>query len=142
VSEPRKVSAPTSRAEVLAQCAGLAGAELSYPFGDHTAVYKVGEKMFAMVSLEDTPGSATVKCDPDEAASLRGSHSTITPGYYMNKRHWITIGLGGEVPGELVADLIANSHGLVVDTLPLRLRPGGQERAARSLLIARDEATA
>jgi predicted DNA-binding protein (MmcQ/YjbR family) len=126
------VSTAVERAEVLEQCSGLAGAELSYPFGDQTAVYKVGTKMFAMVSLEDLPGSVTLKCDPDEAVSLRAAHSTITPGYYMNKRHWITVGLGGEVPGELIADLIASSHALVVGSLPARLRPTGQERAASS----------
>jgi predicted DNA-binding protein (MmcQ/YjbR family) len=126
------VSAPETRAEVLAQCARFPGAELSYPFGDDTAVHKVGGKMFAMASLADQPGTVTVKCDPDAAVSLRASHSAITPGYYMNRRHWITIALGGDVPGALVADLVADSYALVVDGLPARLRPREQDAAPRA----------
>jgi predicted DNA-binding protein (MmcQ/YjbR family) len=111
------------RQPVLRQCAGMAAATLSYPFGEDTAVFKVGDKMFALVSLDDDPVSVTLKCEPAEAAALRDAHEAITPGYYMNKRHWITVDLGGTLPAGLVTDLVANSYELVVSSLPRKLRP-------------------
>jgi predicted DNA-binding protein (MmcQ/YjbR family) len=69
------------RDAVKAHCEGPPGAELTFPFGEETAVYKVGGKMFALVSLDGEPGSVTLKCDPDEAISLREAHRAISPGY-------------------------------------------------------------
>ena len=46
----------------------------------------------------------------------------------MNKRHWITIELGGDAPDTLLTDLVAGSYELVVDGLPTRLRPQDRDR--------------
>jgi predicted DNA-binding protein (MmcQ/YjbR family) len=108
---------------VLQQCAGLAGVELCYPFGDDVAVFKVGGKMFAIVSLGRDAGAATLKCDPEEAAALRGSHDGITAGYHMSKRHWITVDLAAQLPTGLVRQLVEGSYELVVASLPAQLRP-------------------
>jgi hypothetical protein len=40
---------------ILAFCAGMAGANEEYPFGDEVAMFKVGGKMFALVMLEGEP---------------------------------------------------------------------------------------
>jgi len=117
------------REEVLTQCRLLDGIELSYPFDEGTAVFKVGGRMLALISLGDTPGRVTVKCDPDAAVALRGSYGAIQPGYHMNKRHWITITLGADVPDALVTDLVADSYSLVVSALPAHLRPADQKQA-------------
>lgn len=114
----------SSREAVLEQCGAFDEAELGYPFGEDTAVFKVGGKMFAMVALGDPAGSVTLKCDPMESEALRASHSAISPGYHTNKRHWVTVDLGGDRPSGLVADLVRNSYELVVAALPARLRPG------------------
>ncbi|AYJ51107.1 MmcQ/YjbR family DNA-binding protein [Rhodococcus sp. P1Y] len=95
-------------------CAALPGAELTHPFGNETSVYKVGGKMFAAIGTgEGGIDRITVKCDPERAEVLVGEHEHIVPGYHMNKRHWITIDLGGSVPLELVEDLVDDSHFLV-----------------------------
>ncbi|MFZ0171285.1 MAG: MmcQ/YjbR family DNA-binding protein [Acidimicrobiales bacterium] len=113
----------TKRDGVLEQCGAFAEAELTYPFGDDTAVFKVAGKMFALVSLGDAPAQATLKCDPEEATALRRTYDGVTPGYHMNKRHWVTVDLGAALPGELVADLVRGSYQLVVASLPARRRP-------------------
>ena len=110
------------RDAVLKKCGARPAAELDYPFGDDTAVFKVVGKMFALVSLGEPPGSVTLKADPEESEALRQAHAAITPGYYMNKRHWITVDLGG-VPPELVEELVLGSYELVVATLPGKHRP-------------------
>ncbi len=123
MSRSAKHVSDTTRDTVLAQCAALAGAELCYPFGDDTAVFKVGGKMLALVSLDDTAGRVTLKGDPEALAGLRDAYTAIGPGYYMNKRHWITVELDGDVPPTMLADLVTDSYDLVVAGLPARLRP-------------------
>lgn len=112
-----------TRNGVLAQCGDLPAAEIVYPFGDDTAVFKVVGKMFALVALGEEPGSVTLKCDPEESVALRQAHASITPGYYMNKQHWITVDLGPRLPDGLVPELVRGSYDLVVASLPRRKRP-------------------
>jgi predicted DNA-binding protein (MmcQ/YjbR family) len=112
-----------ARERLLAQCASLPAAELDHPFGPDTAVFKVAGKMFALVALGQPPGSATLKCEPDESEALRQAYESITPGYYMNKRHWVTVDLGADLPADVVPELVRGSYDLVVAALPARLRP-------------------
>jgi len=37
--------------------------------------------------------------------------------HYMNKRHWITVSLSGELPEEMIIDLASESYALVVSKL-------------------------
>ena len=105
------------RDQVIAACAARPGAVEDYPFGDEVAVFKVAGRMFALVPLGETPGSISLKCDPDLAVALRGRHAGITPGYHLSKRHWNTVTLDGSVPDEEVLELIEHSYDLVVARL-------------------------
>ena len=102
---------------VIAACSAKPGTVEDYPFGDQVAVFKVAGKMFALVPLGDTPGSISLKCDPEFATSLRNSYTGVTPGYHLNKRHWNTLTLDGSVPDEEVLELIDHSYDLVVARL-------------------------
>ena len=101
------------RATVHAHAARQLGAVREQPFGPDADVYKVGGKMFAIVSCGDAPGRLTVKVDPAIGEALRAEHAAITPGYHTNKRHWVTVELDGSVPDALVCELVEDSHGLV-----------------------------
>jgi predicted DNA-binding protein (MmcQ/YjbR family) len=101
------------RDAIQAICARQDGAELEHPFGPQAAVYKVAGKVFAVVGGDGSPSQLTLKCDPEHGEVLRGEHAAITPGYHMNKRHWITIALDGSVPQTLVRELIEDSFDLV-----------------------------
>lgn len=104
-------------------CEEQPGAELTFPFGDGAEVYKVAGKMFALIALGDSP-HLNVKVDPQDGIELREMHPTLEPGYHMNKRHWVTVRLADEqIPGDLIADLIEDSHALVVATLPKKDQP-------------------
>ncbi|MGH9172388.1 MAG: MmcQ/YjbR family DNA-binding protein [Acidimicrobiales bacterium] len=111
------------RESVLRQCGSLTEAELDYPFGDGAAVFKVVGKMFALVSLGDPPGSVTLKCDPEECVALCQAYPSVTPGYHMNKRHWVTVELAGSLPAALLPELVRGSYDLVVAALPAGRRP-------------------
>ncbi len=93
------------------------GAEGSYPFGPDALVFKVMDKMFALVSQNETTPKVTLKCIPADAEVLVSQYESVIPGYYMNKKHWITISLGGDLPDTILTELFAKSYALVVSKL-------------------------
>ena len=91
----------------------MPNALLDYPFGQNTAVYKINDKMFALVAEKSDPLRLSLKCDPNLAETLRGKYETVMPGYHLNKKHWNTIVLTGQLSWDEVKDLIKHSYGLV-----------------------------
>src|SRR3989337_2623500 len=98
----------------------LPNAVLDYPFGEDVAVYKVGPlasgKMFALIPEKTNPVRISLKCDPQLAEVLRNKYETVMPGYHLNKKHWNTIVLTGQLPWEEVKGLIRHSYDLVART--------------------------
>ncbi len=92
----------------------LPDAKLDYPFGEKTAVYKVGDKMFALIQEGKEPIQVSLKCDPLLAQTLREKYETVMPGYHLNKKHWNTIVLTGQLSWDEVKDLINHSYNLVI----------------------------
>ncbi len=88
----------------------------SFPFDEHTLVFKVANKMFALLSLDSTPTSMNLKCDPDYALELRSEYEAIKVGYHMNKKHWNTL-IIKEINTDLLKNLIDHSYQLVVKGL-------------------------
>jgi len=88
-------------------------AKLDYPFGKDVAVYKVNDKMFALISEGSEPVRLSLKCDPQLSQVLREKYETVMPGYHLNKKHWNTIVLSGQLPWEEIQDLIRHSYQLV-----------------------------
>jgi predicted DNA-binding protein (MmcQ/YjbR family) len=100
-------------AEIRSHCLSMPGAVEQYPFGPKTSVFKVGGKIFAIASLAAEPFTISLKCEPEIGELLRAGHESIAPGYHLNKRHWITVTLGGDAAAPLVRDLIEDSYDLV-----------------------------
>ncbi|WP_312892749.1 MmcQ/YjbR family DNA-binding protein [Allostreptomyces psammosilenae] len=96
---------------------GLPAATLEHPFGPDWEVFKVRGKVFMLMT--SVPGTPVVilKSEPGEAEALREAHADITPGYHMNKRHWITLAPGDSIDEELVEELVTDSYRLVVGNL-------------------------
>lgn len=95
----------------------LKGSEGSYPFNPEALVFKVMGKMFALVSQKEKIPRVTLKCAPADGEVLVSQYASVIPGYYMNKKHWITISLTGELPEEMLLDLANGSYELVVSKL-------------------------
>jgi predicted DNA-binding protein (MmcQ/YjbR family) len=93
-------------------CISKKGATESFPFGEDTLVFKTSGKIFALVNL-DGDLSLNLKCDPALALELREKHSSVMPGYHMNKKHWNTIILDGTVPDKEVFSWIDHSYDLI-----------------------------
>ncbi len=93
----------------------MPNAELDYPFGEGVAVYKAGGKMFALISEGKDPVQISLKCDPKLAITLREKYESVMPGYHLNKKHWNTIVLTGQLTWDEVQDLIRHSYILVTE---------------------------
>lgn len=102
-----------TRDDVLAACLAYPDAVEDYPFGDEVTVFKVGGRIFALVSLDGNPGSVHLKCDPDWALDLRDRYPAIRPGYHLNKRHWNTVELDASIEDDVVREMIFHSYELV-----------------------------
>jgi predicted DNA-binding protein (MmcQ/YjbR family) len=107
----------------MAGAAGLPGVTHEHPFGPEWDVFKVAGKVFLLAT--EVPGEplVTIKCEPEHSRALQQQYEAITPGYHMNKRHWITIRGRNGVTRGLVEKLVRNSYELVVQGLPKSRRP-------------------
>lgn len=78
--------------------------------------YHIGGKMFAAVCLNDQnqPYYISLKADPAESEFLRSQYEDIIPGYYLDKRTWISVKPDGAVPDELLKDLLDKAYRLML----------------------------
>jgi len=102
--------------EIRLFCLNKTGVTESFPFDDTTLVFKVLNKMFALVNLKDNQ-NINLKCDPDKAIELREHYTSVLPGYHMNKKLWNTIMLDESIPDKIIKEWIDDSYALVVATL-------------------------
>lgn len=84
-----------------------------FPFGNDTLVFKVDNKIFLLASLSAEILQFNVKADPGYAIELRETYSCIRPGYHMNKKHWNTIVVDGQLNARQIKQFIADSYFLV-----------------------------
>ena len=91
--------------------------ECLFPFGDDVHVFKVKNKMFALIGWRNDLMMLNLKCEPSESLMLQDIFSAITPGYHMDKKHWISIYFDRSVPNGEVLRLIDNSFKLVVNNM-------------------------
>ncbi|TMM32292.1 MmcQ/YjbR family DNA-binding protein [Polaribacter aestuariivivens] len=107
-------------------CIAKKGVTEHFPFDDVTLVFKVMDKMFALVGLskwENGEQKINLKCNPDKAEELRGEYEGIAPGFHMSKKHWNTVTINSsDVSDDLVRELINHSYKLVVKGLPKKLQ--------------------
>ncbi|EGQ8532555.1 hypothetical protein CGI59_15625 [Vibrio parahaemolyticus] len=93
-------------------------AESDFPFGPDALVFKVKGKMFAIIAERDGREYVSVKVKPEDGEVLTSQFTDITPGYHLNKRHWVTVYFNGDAEDGLIQDLCECSYDLVVAKLP------------------------
>jgi predicted DNA-binding protein (MmcQ/YjbR family) len=98
---------------VEAYILSMPNARLDYPFGEGVAVYKVEDKMFALISEGKQPVQLSLKCDPGLSKVLRERYEEVMPGYHLNKKHWNTLVLSGQLTWDEVQGLIRHSYELI-----------------------------
>jgi predicted DNA-binding protein (MmcQ/YjbR family) len=95
---------------------GLDDVSNGRPFAPHLDVWKVGDKVFLIVTDDDPDAQIiTVKVDPHHGDALRRDHDSITRGRYLDEEYWISVGAGPGVMRRLVEELVQGSYDLVAD---------------------------
>ncbi len=71
--------------EIREYCLSKPGVTESFPFNDTALVFKVMDKMFALLDLSVDSRGISLKCDPELALELREQYPEVTPAYHFNK---------------------------------------------------------
>lgn len=100
--------------EVREYCIAKKGSSESFPFDEVSLVIKVGNKMFALLSLDENPQRMSLKCNPGYAEELREQYASVQPAYHFNKKHWNMVILDGSVSDKNLKQWIDHSYELVI----------------------------
>jgi predicted DNA-binding protein (MmcQ/YjbR family) len=108
---------------IQAHCLAKKGAEEEYKETWDAICYSVRGKIFALVG-NDGEGRAciSVKHTPEQGEELRARYRDIVPGYHLNKIHWSSLFLNGDVPGTVLKRMLDVSHELVFLSLSKKIR--------------------
>ncbi len=106
-----------------AHCLCKKGAVKEYKIEWDAVRYLVGGKMFVLQGTDKQKKPiVTLKCEPQFGHMLREQYSDIKPGYYMNKQHWNSVYLDGDVPDDILRQMADMSYQLVLDGLSKKAR--------------------
>lgn len=99
------------------------GAREDFKIEWNAARLLIEDKMFAMI-CEDKEGKPifTLKCNPELAELYRKQYKDVIPGYYMNKTHWNSIYIGGDVPDSALKEMLDMSYNLILESLPKKIK--------------------
>ena len=100
--------------ELIDHCLGFSEVYEDYPFDETTAVIRhIGnKKMFALINYLKGKLYINLKCEPIRASILRDNFKSVIPGYHMNKEHWNTVYIDGDVPKDELYEMIYHSYDL------------------------------
>ncbi|WP_150271454.1 MmcQ/YjbR family DNA-binding protein [Paenibacillus tepidiphilus] len=100
--------------EIIDYCLSFSSTYEDHPFGiEWTAVRHNGnKKLFALVYYRNGHLCVNLKCEPERADFWRGLFAEVTPGYHMNKTHWNTLILDGELSGDDIREMVRHSYEL------------------------------
>ena len=103
---------------IYEHCQSKKGAVRDFQVDWNATRFLVGGKMFAMQGRDKQENEIiTLKGDPMLSYLLRQQYEHIVPGYYMNKEHWNSVDLNGDVPDEVLKEMIDMSYELVAKKL-------------------------
>lgn len=125
-----------TRSDLISFCLTFPSAYEDYPFDDMTddhawtvMRHRGNKKSFALIYERHGKLCVNLKCEPMEADFLRKVFADVTPAYHMNKTHWNTVTLGGDVPEEDIMRMVERSYDLIKPKLSKRIRASSQNQS-------------
>ncbi len=85
-------------------------------------LFRIGEKMFAVVSLEPASDHCmSFKCTPEKFAELT-EQDGIIPAPYVARYHWVALERFDVLSDRELKELLRTAYGLVRDKLPAKTK--------------------
>lgn len=85
-------------------------------------LFRIGEKMFAVVALEPGHGAVlSFKCTPEKFAELVEQEG-IFPAPYVARYHWVALERFDALRGPELKELLENAYHLILEKLPPKTR--------------------
>lgn len=104
-------------------CLSKKGAKKEFKIEWDATRYLIREKMFALQGGDkEKKAIITLKCEPIFGQYLRDQYKHIIAGYYMNKEHWNSVYLEGDVPDDVLKQMIDMSYELVINSLSKKIQ--------------------
>jgi|LGVE01.1.fsa_nt_gb predicted DNA-binding protein (MmcQ/YjbR family) len=112
-----------TRQELVDYFLSLPFAKETYPFDEVTAVFKVGGKMFSLMSVNESDRlSINLKNTPDQNILMRQIYEDVIPGYHMNKTHWNTVYCDNKLEDSPIYKMIDDSYHIVFKSLTKKIK--------------------
>lgn len=108
--------------ELREYCLSIPMATEDMPFKDEYLMFRLFDKWFAVIPLNDPNLKVSVKCNSDEAIELRGRYTSVNAAWHFNKKYWNSILLNSDMDDETVKHWIQHSANEVVQKLPKKMR--------------------
>jgi predicted DNA-binding protein (MmcQ/YjbR family) len=85
-------------------------------------LFRIGEKMFAVVALEASHGAImSFKCTPEKFAELT-ERNGIFPAPYVARYHWVALERFDALPDRELKELLRTAYELVREKLPAKIK--------------------
>lgn len=107
--------------EIREYCISKKATTEEFPFDETTLVFKVMGKMFACIDI-DNPEWLDLKCNPEYALELRERYMGIEGAFHFNKKHWNQVATEGDVPDDLIRQLIDHSYDEVIKKFTRKMK--------------------
>ena len=99
---------------------------------ENDLLFRIGEKMFAVVALEPSHGVLmSFKCTPERFAELV-EQDGIIPAPYVARYHWVALERCAALPDRELKELLNTAYRLVLEKLPKRVRDGLESQPSKS----------
>ena len=102
-------------------CLSLPATSEYFPFDETTLAFRVADKIFAMIDLDNTEWFVLISY-PASTMQHCPSLAETAPARHMNKIHRNQLNLYGTLPDSLIQSLIRHSYDLVVKKLPKKTK--------------------
>ena len=112
-------------------CLSFPHATENLQWGD-TLCFKVGGKIFALLSLSSVPQTLMFKCAPETFAELV-EHEDIIPAPYVGRYKWVSFQRLDVLPWSEVTDLIEHSYQMVAAKAKTTKTNTSRAKAAKRL---------
>ncbi|MEG1887061.1 MAG: MmcQ/YjbR family DNA-binding protein, partial [Oscillospiraceae bacterium] len=107
-------------------CLSYPGIFEDYPFEDKNSTvmrHSNNRKWFALIFEMDNKLCINLKCEPMQSDFLRSVFKDVVPAWHMNKTHWNTVKIGGDVPEFELFDMISRSFELTSNKTQRKIKP-------------------